>query len=120
MGVQGDELRMSDYLQALKRLAGRSPQLLRQLIESSAYVAQIASAQGRPDAVAELVLRRRLERRWLKSHLGKREFTRRRRDQAFLDLFGWPGTDPGVAHQDLMLAPPSSPNGSGLSTDDRR
>jgi hypothetical protein len=119
-GVQGEALPMPVYVAALRDLAGRSPRLLCRLIESSAYVAQIASAQGHPEAVAELVVRRRLERRWLKSHLGPQEFTRRRRRGILRDLFGWPKTTRGVTGPQLIASSRSSPGGSGLPACDRR
>lgn len=90
-GVHADTYPLPTYTQELRAFAARAPQLLGQVIEATSYLDLIRSALVvRPEAVRVLVERRRLERRWLLGHLGRREFRRRRRRGDFAHLFGWP------------------------------
>lgn len=118
-GVQGDGLLLAEYLQALREMVGRTPQFLSRLIESSPYLAQIESAQGYAEATAELVLHRRVERRWLKSFLGKREFVRRRRQGKLHNLFGWPRTSPKGGPQRITVESKPTSRDSGFPPSDQ-
>lgn len=111
-GVQGEALLPWDYLAAFADMAGRMPQFLSRLIQTTPYLVQIESAQGYPEAIAELVSYRRLERRWLKAYLGKQSFTRLRRAGELRHLFDWPKPESEHLLPDLTPPSPRSPSNS--------
>jgi hypothetical protein len=93
-GVSGDDLTLSDYYKAFNEMAVRTPKFIARLIRTTPYLLQLESAEGNPEATAELVHHRRFERRWLRSYLGKQEFVRRRRVGELHHLFDWPRSVP--------------------------